>query len=171
MPTITRPEDNARLGALADRTGRARIPAMSSEEQSVMAQAGSSGTPLLRKLGIREGSRVLLVGAPDRFGDVLGALPLGAELIDDDGGDIDVALLFVLRAEALEEEFGALAARMRPNGGLWVAYPKKAARVATDVTFDVVQAWGLGAGLVDNKVCAIDETWTGLRFVRRRKER
>src|SRR5204862_2741812 len=82
-------------------------------------------------------------------------------------GEIDVAVLFVVESASLIERFGTMASRLRVNGGLWVAYPKKAARVATDLSFEVVQATGLGAGLVDNKACAINATWTGLRFVRR----
>jgi hypothetical protein len=125
--------------------------------------AGYSGTPLPRKLGIKDGHRVAVVAAPDGF--VLDAelVPLGAEM--------DVILLFVLEQRELERCFSELAALLTPAGGLWIAWPKQAAGIETDLREGAVRRIGLAHGLVDNKVCAIDETWSGLRFVRRLVDR
>ncbi|MGE5596423.1 MAG: DUF3052 domain-containing protein [Hyphomicrobiales bacterium] len=133
--------------------------------------AGYSGTPLPKKLGIREGSRVLLVGAPDKFEAALGELPPGAEAGAGADAPADVLLFFTTERAALEERFAELARLIAANGGLWVAWPKKSSGVPTDLTENVVREIGLAAGLVDNKVCAIDATWSGLRFVYRVKDR
>ena len=134
--------------------------------------AGYSGTPLVKKLGIMEGAAVLLVGPPEGFLKTLGPLPAEAEIISGRGRErVDVALLFVLSQKKLEQEFTRLAARLKPAGGLWVCWPKKASGVKTDLTEDVIREVGLAAGLVDNKVCAVDETWSGLRFVIRLVDR
>lgn len=129
--------------------------------------ADYSSTPLHRKLGIGAGANVAFVNAPPDFAAALGLLPDGVTMVAA-GEPADVAVLFVTTLDGLLAHFGALQAAMRPGGGLWVAWPKKSAKVATELTFESVQPFGLGAGLVDNKVCAIDATWTALRFVRRR---
>jgi hypothetical protein len=132
--------------------------------------AGYSQTPLFRKLGIKPGHAVALVNAPDDFDDVLGPLPDGVSLaLATD--DIDVALLFVTSLDALTESWQVLAEAIRPAGGLWVCWPKKASGVPTDLNENIIREFGLAAGLVDNKVCAVDETWSGLRFVYRLKDR
>ena len=136
-----------------------------------MSTAGYSGTPLPRKLGIRDGSRVLLVAAPGDFADTLGELPPGTELLAAGASDLDVVVVFVLELAALRAQFAPLAAALQPAGGLWVAWPKRSSGVATDLTENVVRDHGLEAGLVDNKVCAIDATWSGLRFVWRLRDR
>jgi len=128
-----------------------------------------SGTPLPRKLGIREGSRVLLVSLPPGF--TLGPLPPGAEVLRRAGGTLDVVVLFATRRSELERRFAALAGALDPAGRLWVAWPKKAAKVETDLTFDVVQEAGLSAGLVDNKSASLDQVFQGLQFVHRLKDR
>ncbi|HEY8431607.1 MAG TPA: hypothetical protein VIL20_24675 [Sandaracinaceae bacterium] len=135
--------------------------------------AGYSGTPLPKKLGIREGARVALLRAPEGFDAVLGALPPGVRLQRDLRGSapIDVALLFATARADLEARFAKARDRIAKNGGLWVCWPKKSAGVPSDLTEDVTRAVGLAAGLVDNKVCAVDETWSGLRFVWRTKDR
>ena len=133
--------------------------------------AGYSGTPLPRKLGIADGSRVLLDGAPDGFADILGALPPGAELVDGPGEPLDVVVAFCRDAVELARRFEPLAARLAPAGGLWVAWPKRSSGVETDLHESAVREHGLACGLVDNKVCAIDATWSGLRFVRRLRDR
>ena len=135
--------------------------------------AGYSGTPLWRKLGIAPGHRVALVGAPAGFERALRGLPAGVELSTSLRGTAarDVIVLFTSRRADLERRFAALAARLEPNGGLWIAWPKKASGVATDLGDGVVRAVGLSGGLVDNKVCAVDDTWSGLRFVVRRADR
>jgi hypothetical protein len=133
--------------------------------------AGYSGTPLPKKLGIKEGSRLALLGAPDGFDRTLGALPSGVEVRTQARGRFDVLVFFTARAAELERRFSVLMRALEPDGGLWIAWPKKASGVATDLTFEVVQPIGLDAGLVDNKVCAIDEVWSGLRFVYRVADR
>jgi hypothetical protein len=136
------------------------------------AQAGYSGTPLPRKLGIKPGHAVAVLGAPPGFADGLAALSgarVAASLPSD--GLLDVIVTFVRWREELETQFPALRRHMAPACGLWVAWPKRAAKVPTDMTEHVVREVALPAGLVDNKVCAIDEVWSGLRLVIRRELR
>jgi hypothetical protein len=136
-----------------------------------MSSAGYSGMPLPRKLGIREDSRLLLVGAPVDFAATLGDLPPGVELVEVGAGAVDVAILFALDAPTVRARFADLAASLRPAGGLWIAWPKRGSGVATELYENVVREIGLAVGLVDNKVCAIDATWSGLRFVWRLRDR
>ena len=136
-----------------------------------MSTAGYSGTPLPRKLGIREGCRLRLEGEPDDFAATLGDLPPGVELVDTGGGGVDVAMLFAVEAATVNARFAELAASLQPAGGLWVAWPKRRSGVATDLDENCIRKIGLEAGLVDNKVCAIDTTWSGLRFVWRLRDR
>lgn len=134
--------------------------------------AGYSGTPLVKKLGIKEAASVLLVSPPKGFLETLGSLPADAEIVSSQSREkLDVAMLFVLSKRKLNQEFARLAARLKPAGGLWVCWPKKASGVETDLTENVIREVGLAAGLVDNKVCAVDETWSGLRFVIRLVDR
>jgi hypothetical protein len=133
--------------------------------------AGYSGTPLPRKLGIVEGCRVAVVSAPDGFASTLGPLPDGIEMRTQARGHLDVVVFFVTRRAELTRRFPIFARAIHPDGGLWVAWPKKTSGVATDLVFDAVQHTGLDAGLVDNKVAAIDDTWSGLRFVHRVADR
>jgi hypothetical protein len=135
--------------------------------------AGYSGTPLPRKLGIGDGDEVALIGAPERFEDTLGDLPDVASLHTDlaDDARYDVILAFVTQRSELEAELPRLRARMAPACGLWIAWPKRASRMPTDMTEQVVRDVALPTGLVDNKVCAIDATWSGLRLVIRRENR
>jgi len=130
---------------------------------------GYSGTPLIRKLGIRPESRILFVSAPKNFGALLGALPKTAVVARE--GLLDFAVLFVKARSELAQEFATLRDRLESNGMLWVAWPKKTSGVVTDLTEAVVRNFGLESGLVDVKVCAIDNTWSGLKFVRRLKVR
>ena len=135
--------------------------------------AGNSGTPLAKKLGIRAGARVGLIEAPEGFEDLLTPLPENATTRKGlrDGEDYPVMLLFSLAADHLGEALPRAARHLPADGGLWVAWPKKASKIDTDLSFDVVQRAGLELGLVDNKVCAVDETWSGLRFVVRKEDR
>jgi hypothetical protein len=133
--------------------------------------AGYSGTPLPSKLGIKEGHAVAVVGAPDGFDGTLGELPDGVRVKSRGAAPLDVIVLFVRRRSELERRFGRLVAALQPAGGLWVAWPKRSSGVETDMTEDVAREIGLAHGLVDNKVCAIDETWSGLRLVRRLRDR
>jgi hypothetical protein len=133
--------------------------------------AGYSGTPLPKKLGIKEGSLVALVGAPAGFDETLGELPPAVEIRRQARGPLDVIVFFTTRRAELARRFPTLARALAPAGGLWIAWPKKASGVATDLVFLDVQDVGLAAGLVDNKVCAIDDVWSGVRFVIRLKDR
>lgn len=137
--------------------------------------AGYSGTPLPKKLGIAEGCTVALVGAPggagSATGGVLGPLPGSVTVKHQARGRADVVVAFFTERRAFERRVEALGRMVFPDGGLWVAWPKRAAKVPTTMTEDVVREVALPLGLVDNKVCAIDETWTGLRLVWRRELR
>jgi len=137
----------------------------------VTSTKGYSGTPLPRKLGITEGARLAVLSPPAGFDRTLGHLPLGVHVRAQARGRLDVIVVFVTRRAELARRFQALTRALEPDGGLWVAWPKKTSGVATDLGFEVVQAIGLDAGLVDNKVCAIDATWSGLRFVYRVADR
>jgi hypothetical protein len=135
------------------------------------AESGYSGTALPKKLGIGPGSRVAVVACPDGFCERLGPLPDDIVLRTEARGRLDVILFFVTRQAELARRFPVFTRRLEPAGGLWVAWPKKTSGVATDLAFDAVQRVGLECGLVDNKVAAIDDTWSGLRFVRRLNDR
>ncbi len=133
--------------------------------------AGYSGTPLLQKIGIKPGHRLLLRNHPPSFVKDLGKLPEGAEKMETLAGKADVVVYFTEKRAALEKDFPVLAGKLPPNGMLWIAWPKKASGRATDLTENTVREVGLACGLVDVKVCAIDETWSGLKFVIRLKDR
>jgi hypothetical protein len=130
---------------------------------------GYSGSPLPRKLGIKPGHRVAVLGAPDGF--EFGELPGGVSVKRRAGGKRDVILAFHSSRVELERKLPALRGMMEPAAGLWIAWPKRASKVATDITEDVVREIALPTGLVDNKVCAVDETWSGLRLVIRLEHR
>ena len=134
--------------------------------------AGYSGTPLAKKLGIKPGHVVVVTGeTPASFEGSLD-LPEGARVFRQlRPAPVDVTVLFVDRVAELERRMGELLVRLHPAGGFWVAWPKKASRRSTDITEDVVRRIGLAGGLVDNKVCAIDDTWSGLRLVVRVENR
>jgi hypothetical protein len=129
--------------------------------------AGYSGTPLPKKLGIKDGSGIILVNAPARFERKLGPLPDGAQFVDH-GASARVAVLFVGSQAELARDFRGLAKALPEKSALWIAWPKKASGVKTDLNENKVRDFGLDAGWVDYKVCAIDETWSGLCFARRK---
>ena len=129
--------------------------------------AGYSGTPLPRKLGIKDGSAVALVGAPGGFERTLGGLPTGARLRRTAGRDTDVLLLFAKNVADLERGFPAASKAVAKGGRLWICWPKKASGLATDLAESDVRACGLARGWVDYKICAVDATWSGLCFARR----
>ena len=151
--------------------------------------AGYSGTPLPRKLGIKPGARVGLAGAPDGFGALLEPLPDGARVeagasaaagaaeavlpgtVLPGTGPFDVIVFFTVEQAELAGRLSELRARMAPAAGLWIAWPKRASRIPTDMTEDVIREIALPTGLVDNKVCAVDAVWSGLRLVIRRELR
>jgi hypothetical protein len=130
--------------------------------------AGYSGTPLPKKLGIAEGSSVALIDAPP---GVVGGLPSGVTVKRQARGTADVVIAFFTRRKDFERRIGSLAKMIFPAGGLWVAWPKRASGVETDMHEGALREVALPLGLVDNKVCAIDETWTGMRVVWRRERR
>ncbi len=130
-----------------------------------MATAGYSGTPLARKLGIAEGASVALLDEPDHFRAVLEPIPDAVEFRTTVRGRVDVVVAFFVRRAAFERRLGAMGRCIFPAGALWIAWPKRASGVTTDMTEDVVREVASPVGLVDNKVCAIDETWSGLRIV------
>ncbi len=135
--------------------------------------AGYSGTPLPQKLGIKEGHALTGVNAPRGFAKTLGKLPPGVTLQSGLPGraPFDTLVAFVMSRAELERQLASLRKRMKPAAALWVAWPKKASGVATDMTEDVVRAVALPTGLVDVKVCAIDEVWSGLKLVIRLENR
>ena len=134
--------------------------------------AGYSGTPLPRKLGIKSGHRVLALGAPEGFADgTLGELPDGVALRTTARGTADVIVSFHDRRAELARRMPRLRELMEPAAGLWIAWPKRSSGVGTDLTEDLVRELALANRLVDNKVCAIDETWSGLRLVIRLSDR
>jgi hypothetical protein len=137
-----------------------------------MTAAGYSGTPLVKKLGVKPGMRVAVLGAPEGFlEDTLGAVPDDVAVSARLGGRKDMVIFFTTQRARLEGKLEALRAAIAPDGMVWVAWPKKAAKVATDMTEDVVRAVVLPTGLVDVKVCAIDATWSGLKIVIRKELR
>jgi hypothetical protein len=121
--------------------------------------------PLVRKLGVRAGSRVVTSGAPAGFDDLLGELPVGARLTSRAAPGADVIVVFARTLADLRRRFERAVPALAVDGGLWLCYPKGAAGVETDLDFGVVQRLGLEAGLVDNKSAAVDDTWTAVRFV------
>ncbi len=133
--------------------------------------AGYSGTPLVKKLGIKDGFRIALVGAPDGFRTELEGLPDNVSFVTSVKGQLDFVLFFVKTRSELMRNFSRLASALKPAGMLWVAWPKKASGVATDLSDGVVREIGLDGGLVDVKVCAVNEVWSGLKFVIRVKDR
>lgn len=144
---------------------------MGTDRRRPVAGAGYSGTPLPRKLGIRPGARVVLIDAPAGARALLEPLPDGARVLSRLGRDVDVILLFADRLAALRRRLPAAQRALRSDGGLWIAWPKRSSGVASDLGDAVVREVGLATGLVDNKVCAIDETWSALRFVVRVRDR
>jgi DUF3052 family protein len=133
--------------------------------------AGYSGTPLIQKIGIKPGHRVILKNQPRTFLENLGPLPEGAKHSEQLSGQVNVVVWFTDRKAELQRNFSALAKKLVRDGMLWISWPKKASGMATDLTEDVVRQVGLECGLVDVKVCAVDETWSGLKFVMRTKDR
>lgn len=133
--------------------------------------AGYSGTPLQRKLGIKKNFNIGVVDAPANLVRLLGDLPENAHIVSRLKKDLDIAMLFVADEKSLRRWFRPLAEKIKSNGMIWVAWPKKSSMVKTELSFDVVQRIGLNAGLVDVKICAIDDIWSGLKFVYRLQDR
>lgn len=129
---------------------------------------GYSGTPLAKKLGIKDGFCIRLVEAP---AEVLAELKAALDQCADGKPPYDLAMVFIRSKAALEKEFPRAAKQLSPAGMLWISWPKKSSGVATDLNENIVREIGLKAGLVDVKVCAITDIWSGLKFVRRLKDR
>jgi hypothetical protein len=141
-----------------------------SNTESKTLSAGYSATPLVQKLGIKPGFKVAFVNAPENFASNLN-LPEDVVLSSTPRSHLDFAILFVKSETQLQQKFPHLSTKLKPNGMLWVAWPKKSSGVVSDLTFNNVQAIGLAAGLVDTKICAIDDVWSGLKFVFRLRDR
>jgi len=133
--------------------------------------AGYSGTPLVKKLGLKAGSRVYVEGAPENYLTLLGTLPEGTTIVPRLNGKVGAVHLFTTDAAQLARKLAAYRERIAEDGMIWVSWPKKAAKVETDVTEDVVREAALPLGLVDVKVCAVDEVWSGLKLVIRVENR
>ena len=133
--------------------------------------SATDATPLARKLGIKPGARVALLGAPASLPAALDPLPPGARILTRLAAELDVIVACFERREALQRRLPALVGALAPAGGLWLCWPKRASGVPTDLSDDVVRELGLATGLVDNKVCAVDEVLSGLRFVYRVRDR
>jgi len=131
---------------------------------------GYSGTPLPKKLGIKEDMRVGIFDAPDGFRTTLGPLPEGTRLHDRQEPS-DIFVVFARWSTDMRSGFESAMANIEPDGAIWVAWPKRASGVETDLTEDTMRDLFLPTGMVDNKVCAIDEIWSGLRFVVRKENR
>lgn len=130
--------------------------------------SGYSGTPLPKKLGIKPSTRLSVVDPPDGFYGLLDPLPDDVEIVEGAGSRAEVAVVFVTRADDLVAWLARIEPAVERGDRLWIAWPKKASKMPTDLAFEVVQSEGLALGLVDTKVCAISETWSGLCFMRRR---
>jgi hypothetical protein len=151
--------------------GSSPSPSAAGTPGSHKALAGYSGTPLPKKLGIKEDARVSLIGAPDGFERTLDRLPDGVTVSSRVGRGVDVIVFFARTRADLARRAERLSRALDPAGGLWIAWPKGSSALETDLTENVVRDVVLDESLVDNKVCAIDEDWSGLRFVVRKDRR
>jgi hypothetical protein len=133
--------------------------------------AGYSGTPLVKKIGIKPGHRIILRNHPSSFLKDLGALPEGVTKTDKLAGKADVVIYFTAKRSELEKDFPRLMKVHHPDGMIWISWPKRSSGKPTDLDENIVRDTGLALGVVDVKVCAIDETWSGLKFVVRLKDR
>ncbi len=150
-------------------TGMKRASKSRKPAAAPASPAGYSGTPLPKKLGINADSTVLLIEAPDGFEATLGPIESGAKLVRSSRTPADLVLLFVRSESEYVKKLPAALKKVAEGGSIWMAWPKKASGVATDLTENVIRDICLTTGFVDYKVCAIDATWSGLKFARRRK--
>ncbi len=133
--------------------------------------AGTSKRPLAAKLGIKEGARIVVLDAPHDYFKKLGKLPRNAWVVAKLDTSLDLIHCFVKERQSLKKSFPALKRALSPNGSLWISWPKGSSRLETDLNENVIRNIGLKNGLVDVKVCAVDDTWSGLKFVYRLKDR
>jgi hypothetical protein len=153
-------------------TPRSAKPERRSEAPELESSTGYSGTPLARKLGIKEGSSLVLLGAPEGFDDLLDeTLPEGVAVRTRAAGTADIVMSFHTKRADLARRLPSLSKVMDVDGAIWVAWPKKASGMPTDITEDTVREVALPTGLVDVKVCAVDDTWSGLRLCWRKELR
>jgi hypothetical protein len=131
----------------------------------VMQTVGYSGTPLAKKLGIKDGFHISLVNAPKHYLNLFTDLPADLHFEDGSGSPIDFIHFFTKSASEYKALLPELKNRIRPNGIIWASWPKKASKVVTDITEDIIRNYAIEIGLVDIKVCAVDETWSGLKLV------
>ena len=133
--------------------------------------AGYSGTPLAKKLGIKGGSRIFLLNAPGNYLQLVSPLPEGMQIAPQIRSHTDVIHIFSTKKEELSQALHTCLEKMRPNGMIWVSWPKKSSKVPTDITEDTIREVALPLGLVDIKVCAVDDVWSGLKLVIRKEKR
>lgn len=133
--------------------------------------AGYSGTPLIKKLGIKEGTTIIFLNPPEGYLDYLGELPDSVSLKTKLTSWLDFIQLFVMNQNEFEKKFVLLKKSLAPNGQLWISWPKKSSKVPTDITENTIREYILKNGMVDVKVCSIDEIWSGLKLVFRLKDR
>ena len=136
-----------------------------------MCEAGYSGTPLAKKLNLRDGMRVWFDAMPADVADEIDEYALDLRFVADPAKGIDAAHVFVTERAALEQRLAALRTQIAPDGQIWVSWPKQASKVATDITEDTIRDIALPLGLVDTKVCAVDDVWSGLKLVIRKELR
>jgi len=133
--------------------------------------AGYSGTPLVRKLGLEDGMRAVFVDAPGHYLDLLGEIPEAVRILRRPGREMDFIHFFTSRRSRLDTRVPALKAALAAAGMLWISWPKKSSSMSTEVAESDIRGAGLAAGLVDVKICAVDEDWSGLKFVYRKEDR
>ncbi len=133
--------------------------------------AGYSGTPLAKKLGIADGTHLVLVNAPPEYATLLAPIPPNATFQKKLNGDTDIVHSFHLQKAALRAELERLRTTIKPAGAVWVSWPKKSSKVSTDITEDTIREIALPIGFVDIKVCAVSEVWSGLKLVIRKELR
>jgi len=133
--------------------------------------AGYSDKPLIRKLGLKDGYRARIIDAPPHYRDLLGPIPPAVTFVDGTTDNADFIHCFVMQRGELDARFAELTPLLASAGMIWISWPKRAAKMATDLDENAVREMGLRHGLVDVKVCAVDDTWSGLKFVRRLKDR
>jgi len=132
--------------------------------------AGYSGTPLAKKLGIRDGSRMFLLNAPENYLHLVAPLPAGVQVAPQITNHTDIVHIFSTKKEKLSQALRTCLKRMKPDGMIWVSWPKKSSKVATDISEDTIREVALPLGLVDIKVCAVDDVWSGLKLVIRKEK-
>jgi hypothetical protein len=133
--------------------------------------SGYSGTPLIKKLGIKEGSDIIIINPPEGYIEYLGELPAAVSIKNKLSGKLDFIHFFTKNNNEFEKKFAALKKALKPDGMLWISWPKKSSKIPTDITEDLIRNFALKNGLVDVKVCAVDEIWSGLKLVYRLEDR